>query len=176
MSTQCACGCGKLINAFDKQKRPRRFVNGHNRPFKKGSENIGWKGGSFIDKYGYRWIRKPEHPHNENGYVLEHRLVMEKYLGRYLQTKELVHHINHDRVDNRLDNLHLTNRAAHFKLHRLMAPDVDMSDRVCIECNSNKTWQVYKNGRKSWRWLRHPVTKQQWVCGRCWQKIKRNLP
>ena len=63
-----------------------------------------WKGGR--KKNGdYYMLLQPHHPAaNPNGYVLEHRLVMEKKLGRFLRPEEVVHHINGKGRDNRNEN------------------------------------------------------------------------
>lgn len=91
----------------------RPFVNKkpNSTSFKSGgfamSANPQWKGGK-IDISGYTYIKIPTHPFSNNkGYYPEHRLVMEKHLGRILDPKEVVHHINSKRSDNRIENLGL---------------------------------------------------------------------
>lgn len=65
-----------------------------------------------IERNGYllRWVRdaKPmSSRHRSGNYRYVHRLVMEEHLGRSLAPGETVHHINHDRLDNRIENLRL---------------------------------------------------------------------
>src|SRR4030042_684677 len=69
-------------------------------------KNPFWKGGRIVDKGGYVLIKMNQHPFAScNGYIREHRLVMEQKLGRYLLPSEVVHHINGTRNDNRIENL-----------------------------------------------------------------------
>lgn len=81
---------------------------------RKGSTNPAWKGGRFQDKRGYISILIPEHSYASGGYVQEHRLVMEKKLNRLLiPKKEVVHHVNGIKYDNRPENLCVMTRGEH---------------------------------------------------------------
>lgn len=78
-----------------------------------------WGGHKKARKDGYIGVYVPEHPYaNKDGYVMEHRLVMEEMLGRYLKENEIVHHINSNREDNRPENLMIFNSTKdHIKYH-----------------------------------------------------------
>lgn len=67
---------------------------------------------------GYILAYCPKHPNaHKDGYVLMHTVVMEQHLGRYLTKDEVAHHINHNRQDNRIENLLLMNRKEHMAMH-----------------------------------------------------------
>lgn len=105
------------------QEQKKRISQGHKgKPSKtkgkprfsiRGKKHPNWKGGRKKQN-DYILIYKPEHPSAKWGYILEHRLVMENYLGRYLESWEYVHHKNGIRDDNRLDNLEIVIAQKHF--------------------------------------------------------------
>lgn len=83
-----------------------------------GHLNPNWNGGRHICGNGYIEVLCPDHPFPHRGsYVYEHRLVMEKSIGRYLTSDEVVHHINEDKTDNLLENLMLFTNEEHLKHH-----------------------------------------------------------
>ena len=78
-----------------------------------------WKGGTYLEN-GYVMKKAEGHPKaNKRGYVAEHRLVVEKNIGRFLSADEVVHHINRVRSDNRIENLELkVDNSEHIKGHK----------------------------------------------------------
>lgn len=77
-----------------------------------GEKHGSFKTGKQINPQGYVlvWVDPSDPMHimaKTDNYVLEHRLVMAREIGRPLKSYETVHHINGDRTDNRLKNLQL---------------------------------------------------------------------
>lgn len=79
-------------------------------------KNYFWNGGRTVDRDGYVLVRATTHPYaTRNGYVREHRLVVEQQLGRYLLPAEVVDHIDGNRGNNDPSNLRVfPDNAAHL--------------------------------------------------------------
>lgn len=95
------------------------------RPDKSGKNSGRWNGGEYISSDGYKMIKCENqfHASGRQKYKKEHVLVMERYLGRELQTEkggtgESVHHIDGDKLNNNIENLILCSGAEdHRNLH-----------------------------------------------------------
>ena len=88
-------------------------------PGMSGKNHPNWKGGKYKHSLGYIYQYSPLHPFKgKYEHILEHRLVMEKHLGRYLKPTEYCHHKNGNPGDNRIRNLFLCkDRMTHRRLH-----------------------------------------------------------
>lgn len=125
--------CGKLFDTYTcylKREQKNRFCSRKcESEFKSFNNTLEhWKGGRVSKSTGYKYIRI-------NGKEIEeHRLVMMKHLKRNLNSNEHVHHINGNKLDNRIENLKLLTNSQHQKLHGSFKEN----KRVCSICNKFK--------------------------------------
>lgn len=103
----CSIGCkSEWMRQFTREKNPN------------------WRGGRVIIA-GRPCLYIPSHPRaNKQGYVYEHIVVMENQIGRPLKwirhahrDNEVVHHINGEYTDNRIENLILMTEFDHKSMH-----------------------------------------------------------
>lgn len=134
----CKCDCGKITSvvgtclrsgdsrscgcfAVEIQKK-KKLTDEQRKQLSesKKSHYNGLNGYGHVKKQnrGYQITFVPCHPHaNKDGYVMLHTVLMERKLGRYLSDDEVVHHINHNREDNRIENLQLMGKKEHMSMH-----------------------------------------------------------
>ncbi len=111
--------CGKKISRGSERciscgnKGRKAWNKGRKSPESSGKNSVHWKGGKTKHSGGYILMSSPNHPNKDrSGYVFEHRLVVEKKIGRFLTKEEVVHHLDENKKRNVIDNLML------FKGHR----------------------------------------------------------
>lgn len=96
------CDCGERVSdSLSQVKKGKRKTCGQ----------CSRKLGRYRDKDGYIVVR------DAGKAIFEHRLVMQRHLGRRLRNDECVHHRNRVRHDNRIENLEVVGRAGHTKKH-----------------------------------------------------------
>lgn len=109
--------CGKEFEThqcYEKRNRKHRFCSkkceGEYRSYNNSVQS--WQGGHVSKSTGYKYIML------DGKQIEEHRLVMEKHLGRALEKNEVVHHVNGNKLDNRIENLLLMTRPEHQTMHQ----------------------------------------------------------
>lgn len=107
--------CSTIVSGKKRRGIPSPF-KGKERPELQGEKSHNWKGGKWIDKWGYVRIDGNRKRNGHGWYLKEHRVVAEKMIGRPLKKDECVHHIDGNKQNNAETNLLVTNNYQHHKL------------------------------------------------------------
>ncbi len=178
---ECKPDCKEMIPCIDFEGKPRRFAQGHNFYVQ---ENPNYKGGVRIDKDGYIYILKPDHPFcDKAGYVPQHRLVMEEHLSElageevYIPPEIEVHHkkpVSKEECDNSLENLQIVTHQEHGIIHKDLHV-IDKSGRYCCdpECKDPQKRITDKDGHERWRKNVFEWLDGEWLHDYCFRRNKR---
>lgn len=134
----------------EQQRRLNQLKN-----FERGEANPSWKGGRRVDERGYVQLLMPEHPMAKDGYIAEHRFVVEERTKRYypgspllvevggekhLRSSAVVHHIDEVKDNNDPGSgpgddgnlMLLPNQAAHAFIHMSPLPMEERLRRIAM--------------------------------------------
>jgi hypothetical protein len=165
---KCACGkCDVMIREFnDRGERRTHFLShqSKNKTVHSGKDHWHYKTGKWKQD-GYVYVKNPEHPRaRKDGYILEHILVLEKKLGRYLTDNEHSHHINRIRDDNRPENLTVLTSSKHVIHHNKERWKKDkLKNKLNPPCPHCKSTDVRKEGHLYTK----TEKKQKYYCVSC---------
>lgn len=122
-----------------------------------------------IKRSGYWYIYSFDHPHrNKQNHIAEHRLVMEKSIGRYLEPQEVVHHINGDITDNRIENLQLF--SSHGQHTKYAHPDIFEKQKIAFKGKHFNPNGEFKKGDTRIIGNKFRVGKSAWNKGKKWSE------
>lgn len=110
--------CSKECEARGKWQRPQQRIH-NGKPV-------------LLTPDGYVKVWEPSRPPRRR-WVLEHRLVMERILGRSLRPEEHVHHLNRDRSDNSPENLQLVGSSEHSAITSALTQERINGERAELE-------------------------------------------
>lgn len=156
----CACGCGEFAPILYRESGPRKghvlryaaFIIGHGnkdwgrriKAMPPGTQDLLPLGSTRLHystpTLAYRMVKVGP---GRTGWRFEHRVVVEKYIGRRLDRKEHVHHKNGDTLDNWIDNLELLSHSDHSKHHHTLQRWSKKFD-CCRECGTVQQYHVGK--------------------------------
>ncbi len=96
-----------------------------------------WKGGKTVNDRGYVLVKEQD----SKKYVREHRVIVERALGRKLSSSEHIHHIDGDKKNNKLNNLMVVSREQHMAIHKKPVNQKTTAKNgtwFIVECNNCK--------------------------------------
>lgn len=134
------------------ERAKRLIAEAHKGKYKKPKEYFnGLKGGNEkLRKDGYVAVYVPDHPNaNKEGYVMKHRLIMEQHIGRFVGKDEIVHHKNHDRADNRIENLEIMSKKEHAALHMTERHKANLVKYVTTRVRVIETGEEFESIREA---------------------------
>jgi HNH endonuclease len=147
----CACGCGEFAPIYCRKSGPRKghiqryavFIPGHGykdwgrrlKAMPLGARDLLPLGTTRLHHSTPTLVyRKIKVGPGRTGWRFEHRVVIERSLGRQLDWNEHVHHRNGDTLDNRIENLTLLSHSEHSQHHHALH-QWSKKHSACIACN-----------------------------------------